>query len=276
MSTLSLAARAEFAAVEGRPLFHAGWRRTVFIHYEVDPAALQPQVPFPLDTRDGKAYVSLVAFTLADLRFAAGGPSFSTHGFLNVRTYIPGNGIYFLAEWLPNPFCVFLGPRLYGLPYRRGKLTYDHVHERGALHGKVEAPEGVLEFRAPVDPAARYAPLRARHDRRVPPRTLHRLHPVRSRRAPLPGLAPTLAAGPGRPHGARGEPRGVDRTLVPRSAPARGELLARIRRGLDGTAPKEGRMTALRITGGLQPAVAAEIFTALFSTDAAAAVGGLR
>jgi len=35
-------------------------------------------------------------------------------------------------------------------------------------------------------------------------------------------------------------------------------------------------MTALRITGGLQPAVAAEIFTALFSTDAAAAVGGLR
>ena len=38
------AARRTFDAVEGRPLFHAGWRRTVFIHYEVDPAALQPQI----------------------------------------------------------------------------------------------------------------------------------------------------------------------------------------------------------------------------------------
>jgi len=76
----SNAARNAFDTVEGRPLFRAGWRRTVFIHYEVDPAALQPRVPFPLDTRNGKAYVSLVAFTLADLRFAAGGPPFSTTG----------------------------------------------------------------------------------------------------------------------------------------------------------------------------------------------------
>jgi hypothetical protein len=43
MTTFSLAARTEFSAAEGRPLFHAGWQRTVFIHYEVDPAALQPR-----------------------------------------------------------------------------------------------------------------------------------------------------------------------------------------------------------------------------------------
>lgn len=157
MTTYSLAARRAFEQVEGRPLFHAGWRRTVFIHYEVDPAALQPQVPFPLDTRGGKAYVSLVAFTLSDLRFAVGGPGLTTHGFLNVRTYLPGNGIYFLAEWLPNPFCVFLGPRLYGLPYRQGKLTYDHRHETGRLHGRVEGRGGAaLEFDADIDPRARF------------------------------------------------------------------------------------------------------------------------
>jgi len=157
MTTLSLAARDAFQAAEGRPLFHAGWERTVFIHYEVDPAALRPQVPFPLDTRNGKAYVSLVAFTLRDLRFAQGGPGLTTHGFLNIRTYIPGNGIYFLAEWLPNPFCVFLGPRLYGLPYRRGNLTYDHRHETGRLHGRVESRDGAaLEFEGPFDPRARF------------------------------------------------------------------------------------------------------------------------
>lgn len=154
----SAAARREFDAAEGRALFHAGWSRAVFIHYEVDPALLQPQVPFPLDTRGGGAYVSLVAFTLTDLRFASGGPPFSTHGFLNVRTYVRGNGIYFLAEWLPNPFCVLLGPRLYGLPYRRGRLRYDHRHEIGRLHGRVEDGEGVLEFEARVDPLAALAP----------------------------------------------------------------------------------------------------------------------
>lgn len=151
-------ARRVFETVEGRPLFHAGWERTVFIHYEVDPAALQPQVPFPLDTRNGQAYVSLVAFTLSRLRFAIGGPPLTTHGFLNVRTYIPGNGIYFLAEWLPNPFCVFLGPRLYGLPYRSGTLVYDHRHEGGRLHGRVESRDGVLDFAAPIDPLARFEP----------------------------------------------------------------------------------------------------------------------
>lgn len=154
----SLAARRTFDTVEGPPLFHAGWRRTVFIHYEVDPAALQPQVPFPLETRDGKAYVSLVAFTLSGLRFAAGGPPLATHGFLNVRTYLRGNGIYFLAEWLPNPLCVFLGPRLYGLPYRRGRLDYDHRHETSRLHGRVEDRDGALEFEAPIDPGAPFAP----------------------------------------------------------------------------------------------------------------------
>ncbi len=157
----SVAARRTFDAVEGRPLFHAGWRRTVFIHYAVDPAALQPQVPFPLETRDGKAYVSLVAFTLSDMRFAAGGPPLTTHGFLNIRTYLRGNGIYFLAEWLPNPFCVLLGPRLYGLPYRRGRLDYDHLHESGRLHGRVQARDGALEFEAPIDPRAAFAPCEA-------------------------------------------------------------------------------------------------------------------
>jgi uncharacterized protein YqjF (DUF2071 family) len=152
------AARRAFGTVESMPLFHAGWRRTVFIHYEVDPAALQPQVPFPLDTRDGKAYVSLVAFTLTDLRLAAGGPPFSTHGFLNVRTYVRGNGIYFLAEWLPNRLCVLLGPRVYGLPYRQGRLDYDHRHETGRLHGRVRSAHGALEFKAPIDPRAAFAP----------------------------------------------------------------------------------------------------------------------
>ncbi len=141
-----------------RPLWKAAWDRVVMIHYEVDPEALRPQVPFPLDLHEGRAYVSLAAFTLRDLRFAAGGPPLATHGFLNVRTYLPGRAIYFLAEWLSNPLCVLLGPRLYGLPYRLGRLDYDHRLEEGRLRGRVEGREGRLDYEARIDPRARFEP----------------------------------------------------------------------------------------------------------------------
>lgn len=133
----------------GRPLFRCAWDRVFMLHYEVEPDALRPQVPFPLDLHEGRAYVSLVAFTLRDLRFFAGGPAFSTHAFLNVRTYVEGNGIYFLAEFLTNPFCVFLGPRLYGLPYRLGRLDYRHGDR--ALEGRVEGRDGAFAYRGSVD-----------------------------------------------------------------------------------------------------------------------------
>ena len=130
-------------------LFRCAWKHAVFIHYSVDPAALQPQVDYPLETFDGRAYVSLVALTLRNMRLAAGGPPMTTHGFLNVRTYLPGRGIYFLAEWLPHPLCVLLGPRLYGLPYRLGKLDY---HHEGKIHGSVVGEAGALRYRATSPP----------------------------------------------------------------------------------------------------------------------------
>jgi len=49
------------------------------------------------------------------------------HEFLNFRTYVrrgEERGIYFLSEWIPNRLAVFLGPRLYGLPYRLGEFEY--------------------------------------------------------------------------------------------------------------------------------------------------------
>src|SRR4051794_27138473 len=95
-----------------RPLFLADWTDALFIHFAVEPSALQPHVPFPLDLFHGKAYVSLVAFTRRPLRPRLGGrlaarlaAPLATHEFLNARTYVRhpgGRGIYFLAEWIPN------------------------------------------------------------------------------------------------------------------------------------------------------------------------------
>jgi uncharacterized protein len=154
--SLSDAGRARLLSRRGEPLFLAGWVRTLFIHFEVDADRLQREVPFPLDLRDGKAYVSLVAFTMRGMRFRFGGkaPSLltkpiSTHDFLNVRTYVNHNGergIFFITEWLSNWLSVQLGPLLYGLPYHHAKINYAHAHEENHLAGKIETPDRCASF----------------------------------------------------------------------------------------------------------------------------------
>jgi len=157
-------------AYAGEPLFLARWDRAVFIHFEADPVVLQRDVPFQLDLHDGRAFVSIVAFTLVRMRPRIGGQlgewlfePIASHEFLNVRTYVRHAGepgIFFLAEWLSNPLSVRLGPRTFGLPYRFGHLRYAHAHDDGEIVGTVSANEGRLEYRTQL-PAASFDPSEA-------------------------------------------------------------------------------------------------------------------
>jgi uncharacterized protein YqjF (DUF2071 family) len=134
------------------PLFLGDWMRAVFIHYEVEPEILQNEIPFELDLFAGRAFVSVVAFSMERLRPSFGGRltellfrPISNHNFLNVRTYVRHGreaGIYFIAEFLSNPLCVPLGPPTFGLPYRFGRLAYRHSCEKGMLEGEVAAVRG--------------------------------------------------------------------------------------------------------------------------------------
>ena len=150
----SAAARQRMLASRGEPLFIAGWRRALMIHFEVEPEALQRAVPFPLDLRNGRAYVSLVAFTMCSMRPQVGGEysawlfrPIATHDFLNVRTYVRQAGepgIHFLAEWLTSWLAVKLGPLTFGLPYITGALPIGMIGRRvtwrGRLRMRVTAP----------------------------------------------------------------------------------------------------------------------------------------
>ena len=139
-----------------KPVFVADWTDALFVHYAVDPAALRPLVPRPLDldVRDGNAFISLVAFTQRRLRPRLGGRltaflsrPLAEHHFLNVRSYVRHAGeagIYFLAEWIPNRLACLLGPRLYGLPYRLGKL--DYRRDAGGFEAIVSSETQQLHF----------------------------------------------------------------------------------------------------------------------------------
>ncbi len=140
--------RERLLACCGDPLFHAGWLDVVFLHFEADPVVLQREIPWQLDLFEGRAFVSLVAFTMRDLRPCFGGSltalpfkPIATHEFLNVRTYVRHRGergIYFLAEWVPNALSVALGPAVFGLPYRLGRLRYDNGFEKRHADGRIE------------------------------------------------------------------------------------------------------------------------------------------
>jgi len=117
-----------------RALMKADWTRFVFVHFSLPPEALSPYTPLELDCRDGRAFISLVFFRFEGMRPAylfsdkLGRLLFSpasNNWFLNVRTYVRGGagpGIQFLVEWMDNPISLYLGPLLYGLPYRRGEF----------------------------------------------------------------------------------------------------------------------------------------------------------
>jgi hypothetical protein len=153
------AARERLLSVKGEPLFFADGLRPVFIHYEVPAAELQPTIPFELDLHEGKAYVSFVAFTMRGMRPCRGGrlaawlfKPIATNDYLNARTYVRHDGepgIYFLSEWMNNPFSVRLGPLTFGLPYRFGRLNYRHRDEAGILSGavceKIDGPSFAYE-----------------------------------------------------------------------------------------------------------------------------------
>jgi uncharacterized protein len=147
-TSLSENGRRRLLSLPGEPLFIGDWLRALMIHYEVDPTALQRAVPFQLDLKDDRAFTTVVAFTLNRMRPRFGGARLlkpiATHHFLNVRTYVRVNGesgIYFLAEWLSNRLSVLLGPLAFGLPYRFGRIQYDHawnLTSPRALTGRVK------------------------------------------------------------------------------------------------------------------------------------------
>jgi uncharacterized protein YqjF (DUF2071 family) len=154
----------------GEPLLIADWDRALMIHFEVDAEYLQQVVPFELDLwEDERAFVSLVAFTMHGMRLHVGGrlsawllKPLATHAFLNVRTYVrhdDESGIHFLAEWLPNQLAVLLGPHTFGLPYRLGRLDYNHQHESGFVQGVVEDVHsgGLLKYTTRIEEDACFA-----------------------------------------------------------------------------------------------------------------------
>lgn len=146
--------RAAFLEREGCLHLIADWTDVLFLNFRIEPGRLQSFVPYQLDLCEGKAWVSLVVFTMRDLRPSLLGGfgkmmfrPFSEQRFLNVRTYVKSGaerGGHFIAEWISDWLNAQLGPFVYELPYRFGRLNYNM--EAGRIDGRVTAEGNEFAF----------------------------------------------------------------------------------------------------------------------------------
>lgn len=109
--------------------FYQEWNNAVFLHWQVDYNELRKHVPagIEIDLYQGKPWVSLVAFTMENIR-PRYLPPFSPVSYfheINIRTYTRLNsktGVHFLSmegsKWLSCK----VAKEMSGLPYRHSKM----------------------------------------------------------------------------------------------------------------------------------------------------------
>lgn len=109
--------------------YYQEWNNALFLHWKVPFEALRKLVPeaLKLDTFEGEAYISLVAFTMQKIR-PRNLPAvrfISDFDEINVRTYIDNDnkkGVYFLNIEAEKQLSVFIAKNLSGLPYGKSNI----------------------------------------------------------------------------------------------------------------------------------------------------------
>ncbi|MEX0886065.1 MAG: DUF2071 domain-containing protein [Phycisphaeraceae bacterium] len=156
------------------------WHRLLFMHWAIDPAALRPLVPAPLelDTLAGRAYLGVIPFTMSDVRprLTPRLGRLSRFPELNVRTYVRVGdkpGVYFFSLDIPRRLPVHVARGVYRLAYYLAEMSVDvasdgevryqsrrlptapSTHQRAETSDqKWRRPRMLRHLPHPVDPAA--------------------------------------------------------------------------------------------------------------------------
>lgn len=120
------------------PFLTATWSNLCLLTFALDPAVLQPRVPdeLELDTIDGDAFASLVAFDFLDTRVkGVAFPGFVDFPEVNLRFYVREKatgrrGVMFVRELVPSRVIAWTARALYNEPYARTSMR-SSVHRFG-------------------------------------------------------------------------------------------------------------------------------------------------
>jgi uncharacterized protein YqjF (DUF2071 family) len=121
----------------------ADWRYLAMLNFEVDPSILLPYLPkgTELDDRDGRHYLSLVAFLFLDTH-VLGLPALFHQNFeeVNLRFYVRRrvgeevrSGVVFIREMVPLFLVAETAKLTYNEPYRTVPMQHAIVKTNGEL-----------------------------------------------------------------------------------------------------------------------------------------------
>src|SRR4030095_306783 len=91
----------------------ARWENLIIISYKIDPSLLEPYMPpdLEVDTIDGNAFISLVAFDFLDTKVKGMKVPFHVNfPEINLRFYVKNKekrGVVFIREFVPRTVIAF-------------------------------------------------------------------------------------------------------------------------------------------------------------------------
>jgi uncharacterized protein len=107
----------------------ARWSNLCLLTYAVPPELLEGRLPrgLSLDLREGRAFVSLVAFDFLDTRvLGVPWPGYRDFPEINLRFYVrhgEARGVVFIREFVPRRLVAFLARAIYGEPYLAAPMS---------------------------------------------------------------------------------------------------------------------------------------------------------
>jgi len=141
-----------------KPVFlSAKWKHLAFFNYKIDPAILEPYIPFgtQLDTYDGNAYVSIVAFRFENTKLFGWLPAFFHRDFeeVNLRFYVTRRdssgtkrGVVFISEVVPKGILAFMARIFYKENYSAVPMASDIAPGKSYLYRWSEHELRVSDF----------------------------------------------------------------------------------------------------------------------------------
>jgi uncharacterized protein len=115
----------------------ADWNNLINITYAVAPEKLMPWLPegLQLDTKNGSAFLSLVAFDFKNIRLKGIKIPFH-HSFpeINMRFYVKQNnrrGVVFIKEFVPKYLVAFVARQVFNEPYKAIRMHMKTEKDKG-------------------------------------------------------------------------------------------------------------------------------------------------
>ena len=118
-----------FSMPTGKWKYYQEWNNALFLHWTIPFNVLRKFVPdnLNIDTFEDKCYISLVAFTMKNIRprYLPSVSFISDFAEINIRTYVENNGkrgVYFLNIEAEKSISALAAKLLSGLPYEKANI----------------------------------------------------------------------------------------------------------------------------------------------------------